>query len=686
LPLYRKITNGQFCSAAHRKAYWVEQERLAVERLHQTHDSLHAYRPQGNVESILGKVEPEPSPVEIVEFQPVVEERPAWLPAVNAGDVPVAGFCSTFSASYPALSANHLAGADPQPLGYSRPIHTPLAKYAISDCGFEFAEAVHLLSAAPAAATCTNESAPMPLPVVVHPVTTLTLVSTPVTPELEPMEEEELPPLADRLFAIGAPSPVACAPAALEVAPAASSMRVQLPLDAVRLDTTLAPAALLHAGLTQIPIDGIHVAAAPSSDPLRAFEFQGQAPKFDLAIPPMRPRLRLAAGRRYPVQGREAVPSIAIVDTANLASKLPSVALPERDARVMRAAQPEPPAMQEPAPANLVALEFAAELADSTLPAHPAPAALSLPQPPRVEAMRPKLKLEPIEADPAVEIPVVEQAPELAKQHVWMHAVDFWNRAPLDMKILVFAIPVLLGLALHPSLPKVRTAAPAAANGIQKNFSNAMNQQLGTFRQTMVSRAAIALDEDFRSGLDEWVSKGEATTQWSFDSTGFVRPGPLAMYRPTMGLTDYQMQFLGMLDKQSLSFVVRAADFDNYYVVKLVVLKPGPVPSIGVIRYAVINGKAESRGDAVVPIDARADMLYRVRIDVHGDDFALSVQGQMVDSWSEPRLNHGGVGFFAAPGEESRLRWVQVTHQYDMLGRLCAYLAPYNVASANGNW
>ncbi len=58
----------------------------------------------------------------------------------------------------------------------------------------------------------------------------------------------------------------------------------------------------------------------------------------------------------------------------------------------------------------------------------------------------------------------------------------------------------------------------------------------------------------------------------------------------------------------------------------------------------------------------------------------------MVDSWSEPRLRQGGVGFFTARGEESRLRWVQVTHQYDMLGRLCAYLAPYNIPSTNGSW
>jgi hypothetical protein len=71
-------------------------------------------------------------------------------------------------------------------------------------------------------------------------------------------------------------------------------------------------------------------------------------------------------------------------------------------------------------------------------------------------------------------------------------------------------------------------------------------------------------------------------------------------------------------------------------------------------------------------------MLYRVRMDVRDDSFVLAIQGQMVDAWSEPRLKKGGIGFFSARGEGSRVRWVQVTHQYDMLGRLCSYLAPYD--------
>jgi hypothetical protein len=100
----------------------------------------------------------------------------------------------------------------------------------------------------------------------------------------------------------------------------------------------------------------------------------------------------------------------------------------------------------------------------------------------------------------------------------------------------------------------------------------------------------------------------------------------------------------------------------------------------------VIDGKAQKRVDTLAPIEARPDMLYRVSMDVHGDTYLLAVQGKIVDSWSEPRLARGGVGFFSPRGEESRLRWVQVTHQYDMLGRLCAYLAPYNIPNTNGSW
>jgi len=272
------------------------------------------------------------------------------------------------------------------------------------------------------------------------------------------------------------------------------------------------------------------------------------------------------------------------------------------------------------------------------------------------------------------------------RKHVWAHAADFWQHAPRDLKLLAIAIPILLGLALRPSLPKVGVTAPSAAEGISKNIGNGFREQFINVRNTVAQRAGVSLNEDFRSGLDDWQSRGNLTSGWSFDQNGFVRPGTLALYRPSMALTDYDMEFLGLIDKKALSWVVRARDFDNYYVVKLMVLKNGPLPTLGITRYAVIDGKAQARVDTTVAINARPDMLYRVSMNVHDDTFLLSLQGTVVDNWTDSRLKRGGVGFFAPKGEESRLRWLQLSHQYDMLGRLCAYLAPYNIPTTNGSW
>ncbi len=273
------------------------------------------------------------------------------------------------------------------------------------------------------------------------------------------------------------------------------------------------------------------------------------------------------------------------------------------------------------------------------------------------------------------------------KKYVWSHVADFWQHAPRDLKLLSIAIPVLLGLALRPTLPKVHVTAPAAPTVVQaSSFQKGLRERLMVVRESVAERAGVELNEDFRTGLDDWQTRGDLSTAWSFDGNGFVKPGTLALYRPSLGLKDYEMEFLGLIDKKALSWVVRAADFDNYYVVKLVVLKPGPMPTLGITRYAVINGKAEKRVDTIAALNARTDTLYRVNVSVHDDSFLLTLQGQVIDNWSEPRLASGGIGFFSQQGEESRLRWVQVTHQYDMLGRLCAYLAPYNISNTNGSW
>jgi hypothetical protein len=342
---------------------------------------------------------------------------------------------------------------------------------------------------------------------------------------------------------------------------------------------------------------------------------------------------------------------------------------------------------------GLLPLTFVTKRAAQMEAPRPEPIARLIPQAVEMQPVLPQSKLEPMDRKPPEDALRTQGSGLGALMRgeglnrlvpAWAHAGGFWQHAPRDLKILLFAIPALLALVFHPGLPRVAFAAPQSSGGISSGFKRVLGDQLVSVRQTLENRAAIALDEDFRSGLDNWVSPGGSTTEWSFDSTGFVKPGPLALYRPSVGLADYQVQFMGLIDKKAMSWVVRAADFDNFYVVKLVMTKSGPLPAIGVTRYAVIGGKAQDRHDVNIPLGAREDTLYRVRMDVQGSNFSLEVQGQIADSWTETRLPRGGVGFFTARGEESRVRWVQITHQYDMLGRLCAYLAPYD--TTNGSW
>ena len=875
LPLYRKITNGQFCSGAHRKAYWKEHERLAVERLHQTHDSLRAYRPPGAVERILG------ASVGEEETLPLLPRVDGYVAALGDGSRETSG--DVTRDAFEAISGTaHLLRLEAPNSEFQEAFHSvaPQESKALPDGGASvtaepaiagllppavFAlprwlpdsvaavdltpfEAINILrwpviiwtrresvmAAAPAvpmalaiAGESTRESttesgilnankivaAPpnalqanpiYPNVDAAHPRVTLTLDVVPeqvrAGGDLQAFDVDQIhddqihdaqihdaqissqqipaprvPEMAGMLpLGVAQAREVASAPIlpmAPVVSPVPISLRAQLPLNIPRIEANLVRAGLMHvglleAGLRELPVSRISPVQSTSlENGPRAVDLRAglEAPLFPPPASPgglNLPRLSLAAGSRYRMETQSAPVLLALPQPKGFAPIFalpPRIALPERSVKAMATAAttgsvhiptdvpndipivvsaeapshvrddvaairvtpehrseappitldaPETkPATQgenpagllealnpefEPSPTGLLPLACNAQPSQPASDIRPAPAGLSLPQPLTRQPMCPDSKLEPLDSKPASD-GLAPSNPGKSLQAVqdalhWTHAIDFWNRAPRDLKMLVFAIPLLLGLALHPALPKVRVAAPAAANGIERNVERAFNTQWVNVKQSMFDRAAVALDEDFRSGLDDWASRDDATAEWSFDATGFVRPGPLALYRPSMGLSDYQMQFLGVIDKQALSWVVRAADYDNFYVVKLMVLKSGPLPTIGVVRYAVVNGQADSRVDTIAAIDARADMLYRVRLDVRGNDFALSVQGQMVDSWSEPRLRRGGIGFFSGRGEESRLRWVQLTHQYDMLGRLCAYLAPYNVPTASGSW
>lgn len=332
-----------------------------------------------------------------------------------------------------------------------------------------------------------------------------------------------------------------------------------------------------------------------------------------------------------------------------------------------------PPLAHHPAPAA-VAADF------SKVPTEPEPYSEAILESDSEE----HVNLTAEDADPEAPLP-----PEAAKSKRWLGGA--WKSTPRHLKFLTSFLTALVIAIVTKSIPSsgnpnvAHQLAPQSLNHVQDQIEQVVADQWKTLNQTISDRAAVIFADDFRSGLDEWESRSNLTRSWSYDAAGFVRPGPLAVFKPTVDLTDYRFEFLGEIDQKGMGWAFRAKDLNNYYAMKFVVVQPGPLPVVHMVRYAVINGREGPHVDKPLPLTVRKDMLYRIEMNVHGGDFTVMAQGQVVDFWSDNRLRHGGVGFFCNHGERARLRWVEVSHQYDALGRLCAYLAPYSIEGRNGN-
>ena len=235
----------------------------------------------------------------------------------------------------------------------------------------------------------------------------------------------------------------------------------------------------------------------------------------------------------------------------------------------------------------------------------------------------------------------------------------FWRSVPVFVRGLTLAIP-LIALAMH--------YAPAIITPASQ----------GQMAAAIQARAAIDLREDFQTGLGAWTGPKGWESTWSIDSPGAAQAGQLALFRPMTPLTDYRLELQGDIQVKALSFVFRAADMNNYQAVKIVIRKPGPLPSVYLVRYAVIDGRPGPKTETLLPMYLRTDSLYDVIVGIQGDNFTVSINEQLVESWSDPRLKAGGVGLFAEKGEVSRVRSIHVTENVDFLGWLCSQVSHWN--------
>src|SRR5665213_1487735 len=336
LPLYRKLTSGQFCSKAHSDAYWQEQERLAVERLHQTHDSLRAYRaPADTLEAILGK--PAASePVSSAHYyqsddvaaaervQPELEVSDMARSAANTGNVTFAGFVVEEKPGLRAWDAIRAAWngefmlwpmsrpAIPQSAGEKQDYTlgavsaVPMPRFLA--CGF--ASVIRTEAGKSGAVEFAGKPViQIPLGFVPEPVDLSQLL-----PEVVPEVVENLPPFAESLMALEKFGAQAVLPAfgAHVSEPIETALRAQN----TRLDATFAtPAVVAVTQLEPLTLSNAPKAlaaragAAGDAQPgdLRGYaqpmewKASSGAPWMNLAIPAAGPAMSLAPGSRYAI-------------------------------------------------------------------------------------------------------------------------------------------------------------------------------------------------------------------------------------------------------------------------------------------------------------------------------------------------------------------------------------------------
>lgn len=237
------------------------------------------------------------------------------------------------------------------------------------------------------------------------------------------------------------------------------------------------------------------------------------------------------------------------------------------------------------------------------------------------------------------------------------------------------------------SKPSVAFPTVSAETGKKPSVLSGASGALSDFVRGV---APVTLKQSFSSGLlsgaasslSEWSNVTlRASTEKIDDPRDWIgktrTSASLRLWKKSTAMQNYQMEFQGQLEKTSLSWAIRASDGGNYYATKLAIVKAGPLPNAGLIRYAMVNGKETDRTQVPLPVTLERGVDYRIRMTVQGDRFLTYLNGKVIGTMTDPRLPRGGVGFFDDAGDPQKVAWVSVSEHDSFLGRLLANFAVF---------
>jgi hypothetical protein len=149
---------------------------------------------------------------------------------------------------------------------------------------------------------------------------------------------------------------------------------------------------------------------------------------------------------------------------------------------------------------------------------------------------------------------------------------------------------------------------------------------------------------------------------WGGDPSGMHGGRQITIYRPSLKLSDYRLEFQGTIDSKSLGWVFRAADPSNYYAMKLMLVSTASPAKVALFKYLVANGRQTQVGRVPIDLPVQLDAVFDIRVDVRGPQFTTYIEGQQVDSWTDDQLKIGGAGFLNEREERGKVKSVSIRY------------------------
>jgi hypothetical protein len=164
------------------------------------------------------------------------------------------------------------------------------------------------------------------------------------------------------------------------------------------------------------------------------------------------------------------------------------------------------------------------------------------------------------------------------------------------------------------------------------------------------------------SGPSIIMGEGGWVEGWAGDPAGMHAGRQITIYRPSLKLSDYRLEFQASIDAKSAGWVFRAADPNNYYAMKLMTVSSGLTTKVALFKYLVANGKQTQVGRVPIDLAVHSDTVFDIREDVRGPQFTTFIQGQQVDSWTDDQLKIGGAGFLNERDERGKVKSVSIRY------------------------